>query len=361
MTRQRLIVPALANHVARTPTERPIYGTIELHHNRATDVYRNAAYDAGLNVYDAAYQNNQALSPRFRAHLRQVVNLLNEHVRRNGKIVEVGCGKGAFLDLLAQETKFVIEGYDTAYEGLNRRIHKRYLTSADKIEADAIVLRHVLEYMPNPHAFLSSLKDIFGHRTIYIEVVAFDSILRKQSFLDINYERVTYFTQRALRRLFSGRAIAADTCFDGQYQYILANLGDLSDEFASAFADTREWCPRTFDALFPDLDTKLGEIESFLRACGRGYLWGASARACMLLAFAQGSEVAERLVGAIDINPQKVGGFLSGSGLPIYDTEYFFRHAVPRDGLIIVNAAYSSEIKATLENTPLRDIAYMAL
>ena len=51
-------------------------------------------------VYDAAYQNEQANSGPFRAHLGWVADLVFETMDPQS-LIEVGCGKGTFLDMLS--------------------------------------------------------------------------------------------------------------------------------------------------------------------------------------------------------------------------------------------------------------------
>src|SRR5262245_48017543 len=61
----------------------------------------NAAFDPALLDYGSAYENSQNCSPAFNAYLDTLVDqLVERHDVRNGRVIEVGCGKGAFLTKL---------------------------------------------------------------------------------------------------------------------------------------------------------------------------------------------------------------------------------------------------------------------
>lgn len=69
--------------------------------------------------YDAAYQIAQGHSPFFRSHLEQVATIVERNLGTDG-LVEVGCGKAYFLELL-QSRGCSITGFDTPYEGRESR------------------------------------------------------------------------------------------------------------------------------------------------------------------------------------------------------------------------------------------------
>lgn len=78
-------------------------GDVRLVQSRATGLIYNADFQPELMRYDANYQNEQATSTHFRRHLDEVADIVNRSMGRRG-LVEVGCGKGYFLEtLLAKE------------------------------------------------------------------------------------------------------------------------------------------------------------------------------------------------------------------------------------------------------------------
>ena len=357
-----LRIPTIPNAPLLSAQQETTYGELQLRRNKALHFLENAAYDPALTTYDATYQNNQSHSGAFRAHMASVVDIFRTHFPRGSMVVEVGCGKGDFIDLLEEDGYFSARGFDTTYEGNSAKIEKRYLNADDRIEADVVVMRHVLEYIPRPYEFLKMFKQIFGACHIYIELPNFDWIVDNGSYFDITYERVNYFTQASLAKLFSERPIAAGQCFDGQYQYVLADLNDLSEEFDAHYRREDEWETLDFYTLFPTLASKIAAIAQRLVPERRAYVWGASTKGCMFLYhYLLCNKTLAGLDFAIDINPQKTGKYLPGSMVPIRNEQFFFDHATAGDLLIITNPNYQREILEELARRGLSGIETITL
>ena len=150
-------------------------GDIDLVEDQLTGLVYNKAFDASLMVYDSSYQNEQGVSPLFLNHLKQVSDIVFLHLG-NKSIIEVGCGKGLFLEILAQND-CDITGFDPTYEGHNEKIKKEYFSPEIGMKAKGLVLRHVLEHIQDPYNFLKLLQTANGGGgKIYIEVPCFDWI-----------------------------------------------------------------------------------------------------------------------------------------------------------------------------------------
>lgn len=74
-------------------------GDISLVQDDVSGLIYNAAFRPEVMNYDAAYQNEQAHSPLFKSHLETVANIVERTLGTHG-LVEVGCGKAYFLELL---------------------------------------------------------------------------------------------------------------------------------------------------------------------------------------------------------------------------------------------------------------------
>lgn len=138
----------------------------------------------------------------------------------------MGCGKGYFLEHLCRQG-FSVTGFDPTYEGSNPHIVKSYFEPATGLSADGAVLRHVLEHMSNPVAFLQSIRDANGGGgRVYIEVPCLDWIVDNRAWFDIFYEQVNYFRLADVHRMF-GSVLEAGHVFGGQYLYVVADLATL--------------------------------------------------------------------------------------------------------------------------------------
>src|SRR6266566_4337757 len=194
-------------------------GDVVLVQDLDTGLIFNQAFRPELMQYDADYQNEQAESVVFQGHLEQMSELVVKHFHGDS-LLEVGCGKGRFLELL-QELGFDIKGVDPTYEGSNPAVIKEYFTPQLGVRADGIVLRHVLEHVRDPVAFLANIRDTNGGGgKIYIEVPCFDWICAHRSWFDIFYEHVNYFRLSDFARMF-GLVHEAGHTFGGQYLYIV--------------------------------------------------------------------------------------------------------------------------------------------
>ncbi|ALM83224.1 class I SAM-dependent methyltransferase [Bordetella sp. N] len=348
-----LRVPTIPNSPLESAEHPQASGQIQLRQNTVLDFVENAAFDPDLAVYDDNYQNSQAHSAQFLAHMRAVLELLKARFPRGSRLVEVGCGKGDFVALAEADGHFEVSGYDATYEGDHPRIVKRYLTSADRLDADLVVMRHVLEHIPQPHGFLAMIQQVFGTGSVYIEVPSHDWIVENQAFFDITYEHVNYFSQAALRRLFDDADAQAGLLFGDQYQYILADIAKLSDAFPAAYAG-EAWRMLDFDELFPQLRERIHALDASAGVQGKVYLWGAATKGCMFLVHCmRHGKLVDKLGFAVDINPRKCGKFLPGSLVPIKSKEDLFAVATDADLLLVANPNYADEIRLALREQGL--------
>ncbi|NRB18916.1 MAG: methyltransferase domain-containing protein [Rhodobacteraceae bacterium] len=356
-----LHLPTTPNNPLLNPQAFQKVGPMELRFNKDLSFMENHRFDETATYYDSDYENSQAHSAQFKSHMQKVLDLLVGTYSQGSRLVEVGCGKGDFLELAEATSHFDCIGYDETYSGSNPKIEKRYLVVGDKIECDIVVLRHVLEHIPQPQNFLKMLKSIFGEADIYIEVPNLDWILKNNTFFDITYEHVNYFSQKALADLFGQRVKKSQLCFDDQYQYVIADLGCLDDTFNRSYASDA-WQMVSIEEMFPQLECQIEELDGLVGPNGTCYFWGAATKGCMFLwhAYRLGRLV-DCVPYAIDINPGKQGRWLPGSLVPIAGPDLFFQDAKPGDVLAISNPAYKDEILAQLRDHKLDFISIYCL
>lgn len=200
-------------------------GDVQLVEDQRTGLVYNGAFRPELMAYDAHYQNEQALSPLFQAHLESVSSIIDRCMGRDS-IVDVGCGEGFFLEMPLGQG-FDVTRFDPTYEGNNPKILKHYFEPGVGIKANGLVLRHVLEHIRDPVSFLHQLKTANGGSgKIYIEVPSFDWICEHRAWFDIFYEHVNYFRLADFKRMF-GEVIESGKVFGGQYLYVIAELSSL--------------------------------------------------------------------------------------------------------------------------------------
>jgi SAM-dependent methyltransferase len=301
--------------------------------NADTGLIYNQSFDPDKLCYDSDYQNEQAHSGHFKAHLDAVEQVIRKHLA-GMSLIEVGCGKGYFLEQL-RDHGFDIVGIDPAYEGESSYVVKAPFTREAGLSADAVILRHVLEHIPDPMAFLQSIAEANDGGLIYIEVPCMEWILEHKAWFDVFYEHVNYFRIEDFHRLF-GTVREAGHLFGGQYLYVVADLASLRSKPL----------PATESVRMPD--DFMGSIKravSIIQASpGQPVgIWGAASKGVIYSLFLQRAGVDVDQV--IDINPAKQGRYLPLSGLKVSSPEQA-QQALPEGAhLFVMNSNYLEEIK----------------
>lgn len=305
-------------------------GDIRLTENMQTGLVRNSAFNPSLMDYDSQYQNEQGTSQMFQNHLREVADIISTNIG-NTRLVEVGCGKGTFLELMLERNANIL-GYDPTYEGSNPAVKREYFSKNLNIQGDGLILRHVLEHINDPVDFLLNLALANESKgLIYIEVPCFDWICENRAWFDIFYEHVNYFRMSDFRRIF-GRIVHADRGFGGQYLRVIGDLSTL-----------REPVRDTNDPVHFPSDFATPFDFNSASAPGPSIVWGGASKGVIysLLRERAGYPV-DRI---IDINPAKQGKFLPGVGLKVLSPEEGLE-GVPAGTIVnVMNPNYLSEIQ----------------
>jgi hypothetical protein len=326
-------VPVLQNRLFDTAAEARncLRGDVELRVDPATGIVTNTAFDPGRVSYDRSYNNEQSSSPAFGRHLDDVALLIRRQLG-DRRLFEIGCGKGTFLERLAGYG-CEIGGCDPTYEGSNPAVTQAFFSADAGIRRRQLILRHVLEHVADPVAFLRMLADVNGGGSIYIEVPCLDWIIDHCAWFDIFYEHVNYFRVDDFRRIF-GR-LQTHRLFGGQYMAIIADLATLRDPDAIR-AQAEKEVPVSFPKAFgpPDpTDAEPGDV-----------VWGAASKGVIY------ALVRERLgcpvSATVDVNPAKQLRYLPSTGVPILSPAMLVDR-LPRGGRVMVmNSNYLAEIIA---------------
>ncbi len=334
-------LPVLQNRMFRLQDEALASptGDLILVEDSQTGLVYNRAFDSSKLVYDQDYQNEQAYSDFFKHHLEQVFEIIDRNLTGR-PLIEVGCGKGYFLEGL-QKRGFDITGIDPAYEGNNPKVITAPFRKGLGLSADGIILRHVLEHIPQPLQFLDEMADANGQRgMIYIEVPAFEWILQHRAWFDLFYEHVNYFRLKDFSRIF-GKVYESGTLFGGQYLYVLADLASLRVPSADAaecvalpkdFLEGVQWAVR-----------RIRQTPELKHA-----VWGGASKGVIFSLYLSRSSITPDFV--IDINPAKQGRYLPVSGIKVSSPQEALASLSPGDNLFIMNSNYLDEIKAQSGN-----------
>jgi hypothetical protein len=335
-------------------------GDIELTLCRVCGLIHNRAFDETGMAYSSDYEDSQAHSPRFREFATDLIKRLDATYDLTGKrAVEIGCGKGDFLVLLANELGMTGLGIDPAFRPGPLAADdptkvsfttERFTSGHDLGEVDLLLCRHTLEHIGHPREFVSAVRAALGDNSdavVFFEVPDAGRILTERAFWDIYHEHCSYFVEGSLRHLFATCGFEVlETWYGMDDQYLMLTAspapqpvrrdsGHVKDLEADVVEFRRD-VAQTVLELRRDLDeaTKDGAVV----------LWGASSKA---VAYLQALEVRDEVAAVVDINPIKRGRYLAGSGLAIVGPDDLV--GIDPSTVIVMNPAYRSEVQNDLE------------
>lgn len=339
-------LPVFQNRMFNSPEEAIscTKGDVALVQDLQTGLIFNQAFNPELMHYDANYQNEQALSRVFQVHLDEISDIIHRHFR-DLELIEVGCGKGYFLEQL-RSMGFQITGLDPSYEGENPHIKKEYFSPETGIRAEGIILRHVLEHVQDPLDFLAHILDANGgNGKIYIEVPCFDWICHHRAWFDIFYEHVNYFRIGDFERMF-GNILEAGHTFGGQYLYVMADLASLRKPVAD---------PTAYIEFPDDFLRSVNHYASILHGspsqndlATRSVIWGGASKGVIFALFMQRAGASIDYV--IDINPAKQGKYLAATGLRVSAPDEVMENLTPGSDIFVMNGNYLTEIQLMTHN-----------
>ncbi|HSA80715.1 MAG TPA: class I SAM-dependent methyltransferase [Geminicoccaceae bacterium] len=318
----------------------------------------NAAFDPTLVEYEDDYESTQASSPTFNRFHDRLARELVERFDLHGKVVvEVGCGQGEFVVLLAELGDNRAYGFDRVIRqegtaGNTTLIKDFYGPRYGHLRPGFLCCKMTLEHVPDPVAFTGSIRATLGERSdvlVFFMIPEVTRILTERAFWDIYYEHCSYFSPGSLGRLF--RRAGFDpvdlwTDYDDQYVLLAARPG--------AGTGPRLANEHGPEALAPEVRAFTHQVAgdqarwrgwlADLHAAGkRTVLWGGGSKA---VAFLTTLGITREIEHVIDINPRRSGTFIAGSGQQIVAPEFLRDHRP--DVVIIMNSIYRGEIQAAL-------------
>jgi hypothetical protein len=310
-------------------------GNVELVQSEVSGFIFNRAFDPSLMKYDQNYQNEQGNSRVFQQHLESVLSLLLSLGIANKKVIEVGCGKGVFFEMMLN-AGVDCWGFDPTYEGNNPRIVKEYFSEkTSTAKADVIIMRHTLEHIPNPFSFIHLIAKANGYQgKLFVEVPTFNWIVEKNAFWDVFYEHCNYFTEESMAAMFS--ECVTNVFFGGQYMYLWADLSTLRSSIPKGLS-----FPSRRELVFQD---KLNYYRDFLRNTKSLAIWGAGAKGSTFLNLLDRNRTAVSYV--VDINPMKQNRFIGGTSHPIVSPEELKKQ--PVKNILVMNENYLEEVKKSI-------------
>jgi SAM-dependent methyltransferase len=332
---------------------------------------QNSAFDPEVHEYSPRYEETQGFSPRFNKFSQEIVT---EYVDRydlktpDKTVLEIGCGKGEFLVLMAETGGCSGIGIDPGYRPERTEseaaariefIQDFYSENYTHLQADMVLCRHTLEHIQPTKSFMEMVRRSIGDRpntVIAFELPDMERVLEDQGFWDIYYEHCSYFTLGSLSRLFRAcgfTVTAARKAYEGQYLLIDARQGEqLAAPAADEAADDMPALRQLVARFETDLPKKLAEWKDYFAAVkARGEkaaIWGSGSKA---VAFLTSLGLTDEVAAVTDINPYRHGMFMPGTGHEIVPPKRL--KEIKPDTVVAMNPIYFDEIRAELNEMGL--------
>lgn len=333
----------------------------------------NAAWNAELTVYSDQYEETQGFSPTFNAFNRAIAEeLVSNYDIRAKTVLEIGCGKGEFLNLICELGGNRGIGYDPSFVPARQRskhdirfVREFFTEETNEVAPDLLCCKMTLEHIGQTHRFLASVRSVANREDslVFFQVPDVGRILREGAFWDIYYEHCSYFSTTSLKHLFIDTGFAVRrlwTGYDGQYLMIVTSPAEHGSDFKPGDEDGVAAIIRLCGSFSAAAAHSRAAWRSRLRdwaAVGqRTVLWGSGSKA---VAFLTTLGVHDEIEHVVDINPYRVGKFLPGTGQRIV-APAFLREYRP-DNVIIMNPVYLREIERELARQRCEPRAYTIL
>ena len=350
----------------RDEAERFPRGRIDLGFCSDCGFIGNTSFQPSLARYSADYEETQAFSAKFVDFAQDLARDWVSRYRLAGKhVVEIGGGKGEFLVMMAEAGIGTGVGIDPGVDperigpsGGGRLLWENSLFDASygPLVADAIVCRHTLEHVPNVREFLTDIRAAIGDNretVLLFELPDTTRVLEEAAFWDVYYEQCSYFSEGSLARLFEScgfEVLDISLAYDDQYLLLEARP-------VSASPDGR-WQCNDMERLERGITHFASGYESIVAGWrdrltriqergGRSVIWGASSKGVSFL-----GAVGDLVEAAVDVNPNKHGTYVAGSGHRIVAPRQLT--SIAPDLVVVMNPIYLAEIEAEMDRLGVR-------
>ena len=349
-------------------------GRIVLGYCQACGYLYNAAFNPAMTEYSGRYEETQGYSAVFQSFHRELAQSLIERFDLRGqRVLEIGCGKGEFLLLLAEMGVGSAIGFDPGHDPERMPEHNLpvqvvkafYDEDSAKVQADFVCCKMTLEHIPDPIALLRTLnRSQLPGTGIFFMVPDATRIITAGAFEDVYYEHCAYYTPTSLGSLFERAGFeiwAVESLYDGQYLGLSGCIRQPTDPAqkirkAGKAASSVPILERFSQRYTRQVGYWRTRCQAWLAEGKRIVLWGGGSKAVAFLGVMQG--FADKVI-VVDINPHRQGAYLPGTRCCVVAPTDI--QSMPPDVVIVMNAIYREEIQASLRNMGLTNAAVECL
>jgi len=301
------------------------------------------------------YEMAVTFSPRFKRYLETLAEAFITRTNlSDGRLAEIGCGDGSFLECFARRG-FDVTGVEPSARFRRLAASKRLTLHASYVGKDAaipdgpydaVVTRQVLEHVPDVNGFLAGMRASMtptGHGLI--EVPSLECAVVGRRFYDFFPDHVNYFAAETLDYACRRNGLTIQDI-----------VPTLAGEYITAFVtsgplDASEPPPPTVradvTAIGAAVATTVSSLEAFLRECRakgrRVAAWGSGGKGVATFAAAGNLD---DIAYVVDGDPRKQGCYMPVSHFQVYPPQRLREE--PVDCVLVTAMAHAPEIENLL-------------
>lgn len=257
------------------------------------------------------------------------------------KILEVGCGKGEYMDYMEPANVKVtgLEHLRESVEEGNKAGHKiyngfieSYNYEIPEAPYDGFYIMNFLEHIPKPADFLQGIAHNLSDFGVgIVEVPNVNMILEKKLYSEFIQDHLMYFTKDSLRLLLELNGFEVLSCDEIWYNYIIsACVRKRRKMDVSGFAIQKKKVQREIDAYIAKKETEKKHIA----------VWGAGHQALANLSMLN---IAENIDLVIDSAEFKQNKYTPATHIPIVGPDILETGTI--QAVIVMAAGFSDEVK----------------
>ena len=317
----------------------------------------NKAFDAALidKIYTSNYSSGMPSSQSMMERCKIILDdlILKKNIE-NQCVIEIGASDFTFSELLLDRGASQVIAFEPSelFSTTNPRIHHIHtFFSLDKLpvppeDVGLIVMRHVLEHVPQPLETLEELARIAQPGLkLYIEVPNAEDIIEQNRFYDFFYEHVTYFNPDLLTKVlqnlgFTIRQVAP--LVQGQHFGLLCEKTEPTPKELPAIQPSASL--QAVDSFREYTDKFLKQLQEVMNSYDRVAIYGAGNHGLGVAALLELD--AQRVKCFLDLNKMKAGKYSPKTHIPILPPDA--ESLQDLEAIVIIAPLHQDEIASDL-------------
>lgn len=260
----------------------------------------------------------------WQGHLKATRDIAVSMLSPNPTVIDIGCGEGHFVrgiaELLDGKGRFL--GFDpnaSSESGIGVEFHARYFDPIQdmlSLEPDLLIMRHVLEHLTDPAAFIDQLAwgaaQLDKPVSFFAEMPCIDKVFGSKRLVDFFYEHPSQFTTQSFQALMKqgGKVLALNHGYDGEVVYGLVELGVSRTYLANA-----QQAVNFYQQAKNSRQTIQTQLKELIASGKKIAIWGGTGKAAAFIHYFEAN--AEDFPLVVDSDIDKVGTFVPKTGQQI--------------------------------------------